>query len=67
MKLLKFGGLVLEDGPHGYQCDVRGDMKHFVTVASWIDYVIQLTGAKYEGRRNHQVVAGTPGRKRRGV
>lgn len=53
MKLLKFGGLVLEDGPHGYKCNVYGIEKHFVNVRSWIDYVIRLTGARYEGRRNH--------------
>ena len=61
MKLLKFGGFVLKDGPHGYQCNVRGDVKHFVSVMSWVDYVIMLTGTKYEGRRTHPVAPGAQG------
>lgn len=46
MKLLKYEGFILEDGPHGYKSKIRGDYKHFVTVKSWKRYIEQIKGIK---------------------
>lgn len=46
MKLLKYEGFILEDGPHGYKSKIRGDYKHFVTVKSWKKYIEQIIGQK---------------------
>ncbi len=46
MKLLKYEGFILEDGPHGYKSEIRGEYKHFVTVKSWKEYIEQIKGIK---------------------
>lgn len=46
MKLLKYEGFILEDGPLGYKSEIRGEYKHFATVKSWREYVEQIKGIK---------------------